>query len=312
VSNILVNFMLKKIDNFWRWKGWEISWSYSKNPINTSAKNILLIHGFGASKKHWRSNQDILAKLYNCYSIDLLGFGESSQPCALLDYESPKENHVKYCFDLWANQISDFCNEIIQSPVYLVGNSIGGIVSLKAGEILKETCDGIILIDCAQRTMDDKRLERKDILMNLLRPVLKTLVSKRFISNNLFKRAANPKIIRQILKQAYPSGQNIDDELIEILFRPSQRSQSAEAFRGFINLFDDYLATDLFNKVKSDIHLIWGEKDPWESLDEARKWEENYETIKSLNIIKGAGHCPHDENPKETNDIIIKIIQDTK
>ena len=304
--------MINKINHLWKWKNWEISWSLSNNSLKSSDINILLIHGFGASKNHWRNNQQFLGSYFNCYAIDLLGFGESSQPAATLDYEFPKNNEVKYCFDLWASQITDFCHEIIKGPVFLIGNSIGGIVSLKSGEILRSDCNGLILIDCAQRTMDDKRLKKNDILMNFLRPLIKTLVSKRFISQNLFKRAANPSTIKQILNQAYPSGENVNEELIQILYKPSQRPGSAEAFRGFINLFDDYLATDLFEKIKTDIHLIWGEKDPWESLEEAKQWVDNFEEIKSLNIIKGAGHCPHDENPEETNNLILKIIQETK
>ena len=69
----------------WKWKNWEISWSLSKE--STSEKNIkiLLVHGFGASKNHWRHNQDFLGKFSSCYAIDLLGFGESSQPSALLN-----------------------------------------------------------------------------------------------------------------------------------------------------------------------------------------------------------------------------------
>ena len=304
--------MNNQVENIWKWRDWDISWSLSNNLGKNSETNILLIHGFGASKNHWRNNQKFLGNYYNCYAIDLLGFGESSQPGATLDYEFPKDNEVKYCFDLWANQITDFCDEIIKGPVFLIGNSIGGIVSLKSGEILKSTCEGLILIDCAQRTMDDKRLKKGDILMNFLRPVIKTLVSKRFISQNLFKRAANPSTIKQILNQAYPSGKNINDELIQILYQPSQRSGSAEAFRGFINLFDDYLATDLFKKIQTDIHLIWGEKDPWESIEEAKQWVENYKVIKSFNIIKNAGHCPHDESPEETNKLILKIIYEMK
>ena len=302
---------LKKSEN-WKWKDWDISWSSSELSLDNNDLNILLIHGFGASKRHWRHNQDFLGNIYNCYSIDLLGFGESSQPGSLLDYESYKENHVKYCFDLWGSQIATFCNEVIKSPVYLVGNSIGGIVSLKAAEILKENCIGLVLIDCAQRTMDDKRLKRREVLMNLLRPVIKTLVSKRIVSNTLFERAANRAVIKQILKKAYPSGKNVDEELIEILYKPSQRKNSKEAFRGFINLFDDYLATDLFIKVDAPIQLIWGEKDPWESLSEAKSWNHEYKNIKRLDIIKSAGHCPHDENPKETNNLICKFIQETK
>ena len=303
--------MNESISKIWKWQEWKISWSLSK-PDYPNNINLLLIHGFGANKKHWRNNQKFLGKFFNCYAIDLLGFGESSQPYALLDYESPKKNSLKYSFDTWGNQIVEFCEEIIQEPVYLIGNSIGGIVSLKAAQMLEEKSSGIILIDCAQRTMDDKRLKKGDILMNLLRPLLKTLVRQRIISNILFKSAANPNTIKKILEQAYPSGENIDDELIEILYTPSQRKNSPEAFRGFINIFDDYLATDLFKTISKDIHLIWGEKDPWESLKEAEQWKKEFDNIRSLNIIRGAGHCPHDEKPQETNNLICKIIQETK
>ena len=296
----------------WKWKNWDISWSLSQKSTCENNLNILLVHGFGASKKHWRHNQDFLGEVFNCYAIDLLGFGESSQPSALLNYEPIRDNSIKYSFDLWSNQISTFCSEIIKSPVYLVGNSIGGVIVLKAAEILKDYCKGVILIDCAQRTMDDKRMKKNDILMNLLRPVLKTLVRQRVISNTLFARAANPKVIKKILEKAYPSRNNIDEELIEILYKPSKRKNSKEAFRGFINLFDDYLATDLFDKVDNPIQLIWGEKDPWESISEAKEWKKKYRNIKRLDIIKGAGHCPHDEEPEKTNKLIYEFLQETK
>ena len=296
----------------WKWKNWDISWSLSKKSSSENNINILLVHGFGASKKHWRHNQNFLGQYFNCYAIDLIGFGDSSQPRSLLNFESYQENSIKYSFDLWSNQISTFCSEVIKSPVYLVGNSIGGVISLKAAEILSNNCKGVILIDCAQRTMDDKRLKKGDILMNLLRPILKTVVRQRIISNTLFTRAANPKVIKKILEKAYPSGKNIDKELIEILYQPAQRKNSKEAFRGFINLFDDYLATDLFDKVKIPIQLIWGEKDPWESLSEAKSWKKNFRNIKRLDIIKGAGHCPHDEEPEETNRLICEFLQETK
>ncbi len=294
--------MPSKTSETWKWKNWQISWYI----------NILLIHGFGASKEHWRHNQDFLSKNYNCYSIDLLGFGQSSQPNALLNYESYRDNSIKYSFDLWGNQIAAFCSEVIKAPVYLIGNSIGGVVALKAAEIIHNQCKGVILINCAQRTMDDKRLKRSNVLMNLLRPILKTLVRQRIISNTLFERASNPEVIRKILQKAYPSGKNLDKELIEILYSPSQRKNSREAFRGFINIFDDYLATDFFNKINAPIQLIWGEKDPWESLDEAKEWRNKFKNIKRLDVIQGAGHCPHDENPEETNYLVSQFIQDTK
>jgi len=160
--------MGSKTNNLWKWHGWDIAWSLVNQPSKASNINVLLIHGFGASKEHWRSNQTILGQYTNCYAIDLLGFGKSSQPKALLDYETKKENHIKYCFDLWGTQIADFCNTQIKSPVILVGNSIGGIAALKAAELLDRNCQKTILLDCAQRTMDDKRISDKNILMNFL------------------------------------------------------------------------------------------------------------------------------------------------
>ena len=58
--------------------------------------------------------------------------------------------------------------------------------------------------------------------------------------------------------------------------------------------------------------MIWGEKDPWESLNEAREWKKQFRNIKRLDIISGAGHCPHDEEPEQTNKLINEFIQETK
>ena len=63
---------------YWDWNGFKIFWSVkgkeNKNPI-------ILIHGFGASSKHWRNNSAYFAKKgYSVYSIDLIGFGNSAQP----------------------------------------------------------------------------------------------------------------------------------------------------------------------------------------------------------------------------------------
>ena len=295
---------------YWSWCSHQISWQVEDKGVNDSIA-IVLIHGFGASKDHWRFNQKVISQIASCYAIDLIGFGDSSQPKSQLLYEKKDADNFNYCFDNWSKQIIDFCNQIVQRPVLFIGNSIGGIIALNASKILSEKCLGVILIDCAQRTMDDKRLNEQSLIMRFLRPVIKTLVRQRLLSSTLFKNAANPTFIEKILKVAYPSGNNINQELINILFKPTQGEGAPEAFRGFINLFDDYLAPDLLKDSKNPIYLIWGEKDPWEPIQEAEKWFQSFECIKSLDVIDGAGHCPHDEMPEKVNSIIKKIIQDT-
>ena len=297
---------------YWNWKNLKVAWQVEAE--NKEAKkseiSIVLIHGFGASKEHWRFNQRNISLIAPCYALDLVGFGESSQPNSQLLYEKNTSKSFNYSFDNWSQQVFDFCNEIVKKPVILIGNSIGGVIALNTSKKLSKKCLGIILIDCAQRTMDDKRLAEQPLVMRFLRPVIKTLVRQRFLSSSLFKNAANPAFIGKILKVAYPSGSNVNEELIDILFKPTQREGAKEAFRGFINLFDDYLAPDLLTHFEKPVHLIWGEKDPWEPVKEAKKWSKRFKCIRSLEIISNAGHCPHDEMPEKVNPIIEKIIQE--
>ncbi|MDB4682114.1 alpha/beta fold hydrolase [Synechococcus sp. AH-551-A10] len=273
---------------------------------------VLLIHGFGANTNHWRFNQPVLAELAPTYAIDLLGFGRSDQPRARLKQEPLDDSAVHYGFDLWGEQVADFCREVIDKPMVLVGNSIGGVVALRAAQLLgPEQCQRVVLIDCAQRLMDDKQLATQPAWMAWIRPLLKTMVSQRWLSTALFRNAARPGVIRSVLKQAYPSGQNIDDELVDLLYQPTSRDGAAEAFRGFINLFDDYLAPELMQNFSIAVDLIWGDKDPWEPIKEAKQWAKTIKCIHSLKIVEGAGHCPHDEFPEAVNAQLSKLTEQT-
>ena len=296
---------------YWNWRNYQIAWQVEEA---LEAKNseiaIVLIHGFGACKDHWRFNQERISSIAPCFALDLVGFGESSKPNSQLLYEKKDYSNFNYCFENWSQQVCDFCREIVKKPVLLIGNSIGGVIALNTSNKLSNNCLSVILIDCAQRTMDDKRLAEQSLFMRFLRPVVKTLVRQRFLSSNLFKNAANPTFIEKVLKIAYPTGNNVNNELINILFQPTQSKGAQEAFRGFINLFDDYLAPDLLKNFTIPVHLIWGEKDPWEPIKEAQKWLETFECIKSLDVIPNAGHCPHDEMPEKVNPILEKIIQE--
>nr|WP_052328047.1 alpha/beta fold hydrolase [Synechococcus sp. WH 8109] len=270
---------------------------------------VLLIHGFGANRNHWRFNQPVLAEQLPTYAIDLLGFGSSDQPRARLKDEPVTADAVDYGFDLWGQQVADFCDAVVRRPVLLVGNSIGGVVALRAAQLLGERCRGVVLIDCAQRLMDDKQLAAQPAWMAWVRPLLKTMVRQRWLSTALFRNAARPGVIRSVLKQAYPSGANIDDDLVNLLFQPTQRAGAAEAFRGFINLFDDYLAPQLMAEMSTPVDLIWGEHDPWEPIAEAKRWAQTLNCVRSISVIPNSGHCPHDEAPDQVNPVLKRLIK---
>ena len=69
--------MTEKRSQIFKWKELDVSWQ-KEDKSNNNGLSTVLIHGFGANKYHWRKNQKVISKLTPSYSIDLIGFGESS------------------------------------------------------------------------------------------------------------------------------------------------------------------------------------------------------------------------------------------
>jgi pimeloyl-ACP methyl ester carboxylesterase len=309
------------ISSHWDWQGHRIHLLEAGDPANPT--KALLIHGFGASVGHWRHNLPALALHAHVVAVDLLGFGASDKPRSRLADEAQQPGAVQYGFDLWSQQVAALVRERLLPPgegqasrVHLVGNSIGAMVALTAARLL--LAEGIppaqvILIDCAQRTLDDKRAAQLPGWERASRPLVKALVRQRWVIAPLFRLLAQPAFIRSVLARAYASGANVDDELVALLHRPSTDPGATESFRGFINLFNDHLAPQLLADLSAaeppvPVRMIWGDADPWEDPAEARRWAELFPCIQELQVLPGLGHCPHDEAPEQVNPILLRWI----
>ena len=85
---------------------------------------------------------------------------------------------------------------------------------------------------------------------------------QRWLIGGLFKLLARPPVVRQVLAQAYPSGNNVDQELLDLLLEPSRDPGAQESFRGFVNLFNDRLAPELLAHLADDSDRMFPAETP--------------------------------------------------
>lgn len=278
----------------WQWRDYPIRFQTA----GTQGSVVLLIHGLGASSDHWRKNIPVLAENHRVYAIDLIGFGQSAKP-------QPNDS-VNYRFETWGQQIADFCREVIQEPVFLVGNSIGCLVALQATVINPEQVRAIALLDCALRLQHERKLTG---IRRITFPWVQKLLLSPAIGNFFFAKLAQPKVIRKALLKAYARHDAVTDELVEILLKPAQEPGAAEVFLSFITHSKGVLPEDLLPQITCPVLMLWGTEDSFEPISKGRELAK-YPAVKEFIPLEGVGHCPQDEAPELVNPILQKWLDE--
>ncbi|MEO7132433.1 MAG: alpha/beta hydrolase [Dermatophilaceae bacterium] len=103
----------------------------------TGAPPLVLVHGLGGSHLNWVQVASQLAEGRRVTAIDLAGFG--------LTPGSPRDTSVGANAEL----VGRFVREVIGEPAVLVGNSMGGLVSLLVTSRSPDLVAGLILVDPA-------------------------------------------------------------------------------------------------------------------------------------------------------------------
>jgi len=282
--------------NYWQWRGFPIRYQKAGN----QGRAVILIHGFGASSDHWQKNISVLGNHYQVYAIDLIGFGFSAKP-------TPGAK-ITYNFDTWGEQIISFCEEIVQAPAFLIGNSIGCIVALQAAIIAPQKVLGIAMLDCSLRLLHDRRRLQLPWYRRYSAPVLQTVLNFKPLGYTFFSQLAKPQVIKKVLLQAYKNPAAVTDELVELLYRPSQTEGAADVFLAFISYSQGPLAEDLLPQIHCPVLIIWGECDPWEPIAQGRELA-NYPAVEDFIPLPGVGHCPQDEAPELVNPLLENWLQ---
>ena len=282
-------------DVMWDWQGFSIRYQQA----GTGGVPMLCIHGFGASSDHWRHNLPDWGTSHRAYALDLLGFGQSAKP--------DPAAAPGYTFETWTQQVLDFCREVIGEPVFLVGNSIGCVVAMQAAVTASDWVRGIVMLDCSLRLLHDRKRPTLPWYQRATVPWLQAGLGYRPFGHFFFSRVARPPVIRKLLLQAYGRPEAVTDDLVNLLWAPSQDRGAADVFLAFVRYSQGPLPEDLLPQLSCPALLIWGQADPWEPVALGRELAQ-YPAVEDLVELAGVGHCPQDEAPELVNPIVAQWI----
>lgn len=285
-------------EKVWNWQGFPITYQTE----GSSGPAVILIHGFGASWKHWRKNLPVIATNCRCYAIDLIGFGNSAKPTPKLE--------IDYTFETWGKQVGDFCREVVGTPAFLIGNSIGSIVAMQTAVDYPDLVLGVAALNCSLRLLHERKRAEIPWYRSQSASLMQKLLANAWIGNFLYKQIAQPRTVRNALKQAYIRKEAVTDELIEIIMGPSRDPGAAAVFCAFTCYSQGPLAEDLLPKLTCPTIVIWGDKDPWEPIELGRKFRE-FSTVDEFIELEELGHCPQDEAPEVVNPILQRWLEST-
>ena len=253
--------------------------------------DVLLIHGLGGAKSSFFDTAAALSKQYRVHALDLPGFGSSTKP---LTYQ--------YTAKSFAKTVVDVMDALGIERAHLVGNSMGGRVSIEVGLRFPERVAGLGLLCPAVAFV---RREYHPIV-RLLRPefgVLPHRFTRGMVTSQFWSMFCDPDAVDPSMADI------VVDEFQRIYGSPGARMAFLSAARniyldrpfgrgGFYPRLSQLGAPALF---------VWGTHDsliPQAFKRHVEKWLPRAEQI----VIENCGHVPQVERADETNAMLLDFL----
>ena len=263
-------------------------------------KNIILLHGLGASSDIWAANIPVLSPHYHVVVPDQLGFGNSDKP------------PIEYKIQTWVEFLDLFMQALKIPHATVVGNSLGGWIGVDFARQHPEKVERLVLADAAGWRPINMPLplagSLNDASIAGIRQALETILfERRAIPVNL-----NPGSLqetRQMMEFIVSDKQLITDQMVEQEYRRHLKIGDGYTVERFLagSLAEDQFENEKIGNLTMPTLIIWGSDDRLFSLDEARSYDKALHASK-LVIIDHCGHMPQLEQPAAFNKALIDFL----
>ena len=247
---------------------------------------VILIHGFSIPYHIWDPTFEALENAdFQVLRYDLFGRGYSDRP------------DVKYDLELFVNQLWSLLEDLaVETPVDLVGLSMGGPISLSFADRFPQLVRKLCLIDPAGIATTTSTLGRL-FLRPWIGELIFSLFGNRILLSQLTDDLSEPENFPIYVEKAK----------VQLRFKGYKRALIS-------TLRNDALSdlSSLYRKVGQhtrDTLLIWGVEDKLIPIELSEIIRKAFSQIE-FHRIEGAGHIPHYEKPEVVNPILIDFLSE--
>jgi pimeloyl-ACP methyl ester carboxylesterase len=237
---------------------------------------LLLVHGLGSSANAYiRTIVPLGRRFREVWAIDLPGNSFSPLPAA---GALPVRTLVEV--------VVAFQKEVIREPVFLVGNSLGGAMSLFAAHASPQSFRALALISPAGARMSPDRVQRLKESFNV-----QSVSEARAMTRRLFHRPPLALLL-------------FASELQKLYGSATVRSIIGEVTP------EDAVTEEMLKGLPMPVMLIWGKSEkllPYESIDYFRA---HLPRQAEVHEVKGFGHMPQMEHPGEVVRRLIRFADE--
>jgi pimeloyl-ACP methyl ester carboxylesterase len=256
-------------------------------------EHAILIHGLGGAKSSFYETVAALAPDYTVHAIDLPGFGSSSKPVRA-PYDAP----------FFARHVLRFMDTLAIDRAHLVGNSMGGRVSLEVGLIAPSRLRTLSLLAPSMAWLRGREWSP---LVRLLRPELAVLphaLSSEAVRRRFWSMIARPEQVDPAVGDIAADEflRTYRSRLARIAFYAAARAiylEKPQGPKGFWTRLEALEPPALF---------VWGEED---RLVPAR-FSRHVAAIlphATQAVLSGCGHVPQVELPERTHQLLRHQLQ---
>ena len=243
---------------------------------------VMLIHGYADSTYCWHENVlPLLDAGLRVILVDNPGLGRSQRPPE--DFVLSAEN--------LSEEVLKLADKLDLKKFSVVGNSMGGGISIHLSLFYPERIDRAVLVDPACFP------QKKAGMLQLIGLPGSNLVMGKWA-------------IAQALKQVYYDANLVDEMLINEYARPMADPAYKEYLVKLLDQYPSPAAMQMYRRygeIKRPTLIIWGDHDRWVPPSFGPRLQKSIPGSRLI-MVKNAGHIPNQERPEIVNPILVSFL----